>query len=126
MTNEFKIKFRGVRGSYPCANKNFLQYGGNTSCVEVNVGGHLIILDAGTGLIDLGNELMKNHIMSGSHLMDRKPIEATMLLSHIHQDHIIGFTFFSPNHIPTSKINVFGLEDFEKVVYIDIDAIFFL
>ncbi len=108
MADEFRIKFRGVRGSYPCANKNFLQYGGNTSCVEVNVGGHLIILDAGTGLIDLGNELLKDHIMSGSHLMERKPIEATMLLSHIHQDHILGFTFFTPNHIATSKINVFG------------------
>ncbi len=112
--NEFKVKFRGVRGSYPCANKNFMQYGGNTSCVEVNVGGHLIILDAGTGLIDLGNELVKEHILSGSHLLERKPIEATMLLSHIHQDHIIGFTFFTPNHIPTSKINVFGAVNYNE------------
>lgn len=48
----FSVKFRGVRGSYPIANKDFLQYGGNTACVEVNVNGHLIILDAGTGLID--------------------------------------------------------------------------
>ena len=55
--SEFKVKFRGVRGSYPIANKDFLQYGGNTSCVEVNVNGHLIILDAGTGLINVGNEL---------------------------------------------------------------------
>ena len=54
--SDFKIKFRGVRGSYPIANGNYLQYGGNTSCVEVNVNGHLIILDAGTGLIDIGNE----------------------------------------------------------------------
>ncbi len=114
--NEFKVKFRGVRGSYPCANKNFMQYGGNTSCVEVNVGGHLIILDAGTGLIDLGSELMKEHIMSGSHLMDRKPIVATMLLTHIHQDHILGFTFFSPNHLPTSKINVFGTSNYNDTL----------
>lgn len=112
--NEFKVKFRGVRGSYPCPHKNYMQYGGNTSCVEVNVGGHLIILDAGTGLIDLGNELIKDHIMSGSNLLERKPIEATMLLSHIHQDHILGFTFFSPNHIPTSKINVFGYVNYNE------------
>ena len=45
--DEFKIKFRGVRGSYPVADKNFLKYGGNTACVEVHAGDHLIILDAG-------------------------------------------------------------------------------
>ena len=55
--SEFKVKYRGVRGSYPIANKDFLQYGGNTSCVEINVNGHLIILDAGTGLIDIGEIL---------------------------------------------------------------------
>ena len=114
MNEEFKVKFRGVRGSYPCANKKFMQYGGNASCVEVRVGGHLIILDAGTGLIELGSELLKDHIMSGSHLKERKPIEATMLLSHIHQDHIIGFTFFAPNHIPTTKLNVFGTSNYNE------------
>ena len=114
MNEELKVKFRGVRGSYPCANKKFMQYGGNTSCVEVRVGGHLIILDAGTGLIELGSELLKDHIMSGSHLKERKPIEATMLLSHIHQDHIIGFTFFAPNHIPTTKLNVFGTSNYNE------------
>ena len=114
MNEEFKVNFRGVRGSYPCANKKFMQYGGNTSCVEVRVGGHLIILDAGTGLIELGSELLKDHIMSGSHLKERKPIEATMLLSHIHQDHIIGFTFFAPNHIPTTKLNVFGTSNYNE------------
>ena len=43
---EFRIKFRGVRGSYPVPSEDFLKYGGNTSCVELNVGGHLIILYA--------------------------------------------------------------------------------
>lgn len=112
--DEFKVKFRGVRGSYPIAHKDYLKYGGNTSCVEVNVGGHLIILDAGTGLIELGNELLKDHISSGTNLYDRKPIEATLLLSHIHQDHIQGFTFFRPSHIPTTKLNVFGAADYNE------------
>ena len=75
---EFNVKFRGVRGSYPVANKDFLQYGGNTSCVEVNVNGHLIILDAGTGLIEVGNKLLKEYISSGSNSDDRKPIRATV------------------------------------------------
>lgn len=58
--SDFKVKFRGVRGSFPVADKSFLQYGGNTSCVEVYVGGHLIILDAGTGIVNVGDELMEN------------------------------------------------------------------
>lgn len=111
---EFKVKFRGVRGSYPLANKNYLGFGGNTSCVEVNVGGHLIILDAGTGVIELGNELLKSYISSGTDKFDRKPIKATMLLSHIHQDHIQGFTFFRPSHIPSTKLNVFGFANYHE------------
>lgn len=108
MEKDFSVKFRGVRGSYPIADKDFLQYGGNTSCVEVNVNGHLIILDAGTGLINVGNELMGKYISSGTNSADRSPINATVLISHIHQDHLQGFTFFRPLHIPSSKINVFG------------------
>ena len=112
--NEFKVKFRGVRGSYPIANKDFLQYGGNTSCVEVNVGGYLIILDAGTGLISVGNELMRKYIMSGTNSIERKPINATILLSHIHQDHLHGFTFFRPLHIASSNINVYGNVNYDE------------
>ena len=106
--NEFKIKFRGVRGSYPIADKNYLEYGGNTSCVEVNVNGHLIILDGGTGLINLGNDLMEKYIASNINPYEREPIKATILISHIHQDHIQGFTFFRPLHIPSSILNVYG------------------
>lgn len=113
---EFKVKFRGVRGSYPLANKDFLKYGGNTSCVEVNVGGHLIILDAGTGLISLGDELMQKHLASGIDIYDREPVQAILLLSHIHQDHIQGFTFFRPSHISTTKLNVFGSTDYNETL----------
>ena len=114
--DEFRVKFRGVRGSYPIAHKNYLKYGGNTSCVEVNVGGHLIVLDAGTGLIDLGHELMQKHISSGTDLFDRKPIDVTLLLSHIHQDHIQGFTFFRPSHVSTTKLNVFGTTGYNETL----------
>ena len=112
--SEFSVKFRGVRGSYPVANKDFLQYGGNTSCVEVNVNGHLIILDAGTGLIDTGSELMEKYIASGLNASDRTPIKATVLISHIHQDHIQGFTFFRPLHIPSSVIDVYGTVNYNE------------
>lgn len=106
--NEFKIKFRGVRGSYPVVDKDFMEYGGNTSCVEINVGGHLIILDAGTGLINAGNDLMQEYLLSGTCNEDRTPVKAVVLLSHIHHDHIQGFTFFRPLHIRSTILDVYG------------------
>ena len=113
---EFKVKFRGVRGSYPLAKKEFLNYGGNTSCVEVHVNGHLILLDAGTGMIDAGNELMQKYIESGVTPKERTPINATVLISHIHQDHILGFTFFKPLHVASSVINVFGNVNYNETL----------
>lgn len=113
-SNNFIVKFRGIRGSYPTPTKGFLDIGGNTSCVEVNVGGHLIILDAGTGIISLGNELVKKHIASSDDFFTRTPINATVLLSHIHSDHIQGFNFFKPLNILTSKIRVFGASDYDE------------
>ena len=112
--NEFKVKFRGTRGSYPVAKADYLKYGGNTSCVEINVGGHLIIIDAGSGLIELGNDLMKDYLSSGATPFDRKPVNATLLLSHIHQDHIQGFTFFRPSHIASTNLNIFGPSDYNE------------
>lgn len=106
--DEFKIKFRGVRGSYPVANKDFLKYGGNTSCIEVKVGGHQIILDAGTGIIGLGNELMQQYIESGTTITDRAPVKCTILLTHMHLDHIQGFPFFRPSHVASTKLNLIG------------------
>ena len=106
--SEFKVKFRGVRGSFPVADRNFLKYGGNTSCVEVNVGGHLIILDAGTGMVGIGDDLMEDYIASAVRPEDRKQIFSTILLSHIHHDHLMGLTFFKPIHIRSSKLMIFG------------------
>lgn len=104
----FKVKFRGVRGSFPVADKNFYKFGGNTSCVEVNVGGHLIILDAGTGIVGIGDDLMEEYISSAIDPMDRKPVFATVLISHIHQDHLLGLTFFKPLHLKSSKLLIYG------------------
>lgn len=122
---EFKVKFRGVRGSYPIAKRDFLNYGGNTACVEVHVGGHLIILDAGTGLIDLGSDLLQEHINSSMKKEDRKSIKATLLISHIHQDHIHGFTFFRPLHINSTVLNVFGNCDIEENLSEELSTLLF-
>ncbi|MER2490899.1 MBL fold metallo-hydrolase [Catenovulum sediminis] len=81
------IKFYGVRGSMPAAGKEFSKYGGNTACVHVELeDGTDIILDAGTGIVKLGDEL----------LAKGTPIH--LLLTHNHWDHIQGFPFFTPAH----------------------------
>lgn len=123
--NDFKVTFRGVRGSYPVANRDFLEYGGNTSCVEVNAGGNLIILDAGTGLISLGDELFKKYLSSGKNIYERNPIHAVILLSHIHQDHIQGFTFFKPTNIASTKIYLFGSVNYGENLTDELSKILF-
>lgn len=105
---EFKVKFRGIRGSYPTPKSTHLKYGGNTACVEVNVRNRLIILDAGTGIIELGENLTREHILSGNTIDERKPICATIILSHIHQDHIQGLPFFHP-HLSKQQILKFSV-----------------
>ena len=81
----FKVKFWGVRGSIACPSPRHIAFGGNTACIEVSVGGDKIILDAGTGIRNLG------------HWLQRKQVNhARILLSHMHWDHINGFPFFSP------------------------------
>lgn len=79
------VIFWGVRGSFPCASPQHMKYGGNTSCVSVEVDGQIIILDAGTGMF-----------MLGKHLAKRGAQKATLLMSHTHTDHIVGFPFFAP------------------------------
>ncbi len=114
MDSRFTIKFRGVRGSYPVPGETTIGVGGNTSCVEVNAGDHLIILDAGTGIISLGKELVAWHEKTG------KPVVATMLFSHTHHDHTQGFPYFEPAYWGTSKLYMFGprtfYEDIEEAL----------
>lgn len=92
-----EITFFGVRGSIASPGPETAGVGGNTSCVEVICGGERIILDAGTGLRKLGDRMMAE----GS-------LEATMLLSHQHWDHIQGIPFFVPAYIPTARLRVYG------------------
>lgn len=110
---DFIVKFWGVRGSYPIANKNFLKYGGNTSCVEVIVNNHRIILDGGTGIIPLGEKIFKEHISSAENVFDRTPMNITVLLSHVHQDHIQGLNFFKPMNSLTTQFSLFGYSGFD-------------
>src|SRR5512145_2042838 len=100
--NPFTIKFWGVRGSYPVPGCGTVGYGGNTSCVEVKINGYTIIFDAGTGIIGLERELAARARKEG------KPIEATILFSHLHHDHTQEFPFFGPAYHPTAQLHLYG------------------
>lgn len=102
MNETLTITFWGVRGSYPAPGGHTVRYGGNTACVEVNAGGRLLILDAGTGIIPLGRDLMRRSQQTG------KPVQATLLFSHLHHDHTQGFPFFAPAYHPVSRLLLFG------------------
>jgi phosphoribosyl 1,2-cyclic phosphodiesterase len=87
------VRFWGVRGSTPTPQSENLRYGGNTSCVEVRVNGHIYVFDCGTGFRNLGKQLSLEHAADGK---NGHPINAHIFLSHFHWDHIQGIPFFSP------------------------------
>jgi phosphoribosyl 1,2-cyclic phosphodiesterase len=97
MSNELRIKFWGVRGSYPAPRAGTVKYGGNTVCVEIRAGDRTIVLDAGTGIIPLGRELAR-----------RRALEVILLFSHLHHDHTQGLPFFVPAYMPNAKLHIFG------------------
>ena len=99
-TGEIMVRFRGVRGSIPAAAPENMRYGGNTSCLEIRFEDQLLILDAGTGIRLLGDELLQN--------APGNPIEATLLLSHTHWDHIQGLPFFVPGYSAKNRVTIFG------------------
>lgn len=87
------VRFWGVRGSTPTPQSENLRYGGNTSCVEVRVNGHIYVFDCGTGFRNLGKQLSQEHAGDGK---NGHPINAHIFLSHFHWDHIQGIPFFEP------------------------------
>lgn len=96
-----KFKFWGVRGSIPTPGANTVKYGGNTTCIEVRTSSNdLIILDAGTGIHALAQDLMP-----------RQPLTAHILITHTHWDHIQGLPFFLPLFVPNNHINIYGSLD---------------
>ncbi len=74
--------------------------GGNTTCVEIMAGDTCLIMDGGTGLRPLGIDLLQR--------AGRKPVEAHILISHTHWDHICGIPFFNPAFFPENSVIVYG------------------
>ncbi|MFA7383612.1 MAG: MBL fold metallo-hydrolase [Desulfurivibrionaceae bacterium] len=85
-----------------------MTYGGNTACIELRFPeiNRLIIIDAGSGIRELGNFMMVNDFKKG-------PISTDVFLTHTHWDHIMGFPFFTPIYVPGSSIKVYGPVSFE-------------
>ncbi len=91
-----KIRILGTRGSLPTTNPETLGYGGNTSCIEVIEDGRLIIVDAGTGILNLSPDMLDSFT------------RFDILLTHLHFDHIQGLGFFRPLFNQSSEIHIWG------------------
>lgn len=102
--DEFWIRFRGVRGGYATPGPTTVKYGGNTTCLEVHAGPHLLIIDGGTGIIGLGQEIMEYHRTTG------QAVNLSLLLTHIHNDHIQGLPLFRPAMCAQCRLHIFGPE----------------
>jgi phosphoribosyl 1,2-cyclic phosphodiesterase len=97
-SGDMAIRFWGVRGSIARPGPATSRYGGNTSCVEVRCGEHVLIFDGGTGLFDLGRSLMRNEV----------PLDADLFFSHTHFDHINGVAFFAPLYVPGNRLRLWA------------------
>jgi phosphoribosyl 1,2-cyclic phosphodiesterase len=101
----FRVTFYGVRGSTPCSGSELCGYGGNTSCVVAQRDGEdPIIFDMGTGLRFFGQDLIDME----------DAFHGSILLTHMHWDHVQGLPFFFPAHVPGSKLDIYGPPDGDR------------
>jgi phosphoribosyl 1,2-cyclic phosphodiesterase len=104
-----RLRFWGTRGSIPSPGPHTVRYGGNTPCVEVRTEtGWLVILDAGTGIRELGRSLVQGANGDG--------ISADIFLTHAHWDHIQGIPFFAPIFLPGNHFTIWGSKTLETSI----------
>ena len=99
---ENKITFWGVRGSFPTPDQDKMRVGGHTSCVSLETKEEILIMDMGTGIKNLGDEIVSN---------PNSPSKINIILSHYHWDHIIGFPMFAPLFSDKYEINLYGKKE---------------
>ena len=115
-----RLKFWGTRGSIPTPGTQTVRYGGNTPCVELRLNDNkLIILDAGTGIRNLGDNLMEKG----------ESINAYIFVSHPHWDHIQGFPFFKPAFVSGNHFTIVGGENskvtLQKMIADQMNSVYF-
>ncbi|MCX6135528.1 MAG: MBL fold metallo-hydrolase [Ignavibacteriales bacterium] len=115
-----KLRFWGVRGSIPTPGKQTVRYGGNTPCLELRLDDNeLVIFDAGTGIRNFGDEMINNGASLNAHL----------LITHPHWDHIQGFPFFKPAFISGNELTIIGTDRIDKslseIISEQMDRIYF-
>jgi phosphoribosyl 1,2-cyclic phosphodiesterase len=93
----FRVRFWGVRGSVPVSGPQFIRYGGNTACVEVQCGPHKLFFDAGSGIRPAGEALMAAAIN-----------DFDVFFTHCHYDHIVGLPFFYPFYDPKTRVRLWS------------------
>jgi phosphoribosyl 1,2-cyclic phosphodiesterase len=104
-----RVRFWGTRGSIPTPGPTTVRYGGNTPCLEVRTANDwLVILDAGTGIRELGRTLLAQ--------ADGRPVEGDIFLSHAHWDHIQGIPFFAPLFKPGNRFTVWGAKSLQTSI----------
>lgn len=100
------VRFWGTRGSTPSPQSSHMIHGGNTACVEFRTGdSECIVFDAGTGIVQLGRQLMDAGEMGAIHIF----------LSHFHWDHIQGLPFFAPLYKPGAEIRFYAAERADEI-----------
>lgn len=99
----FRLKIYGVRGSHPPTTGKATQYGVNTACLRIDIGRHLLIVDAGTGIIDLGKDLL-SEIKSGK--SKQNLFKLHLFFTHTHIDHLFGFPYFNMLYLPKTEMHI--------------------
>ena len=121
ITEKIKLTFWGVRGTLPVPGKRAFKYGGNTSCVTLELPkGEFFIFDAGSGIKELSNHIMATR--------DGK-LNAKIFISHPHWDHINALPFFSPLYIPGNEFEILGTShagiSMESLITAQMDDVYF-
>ncbi len=120
-----KVTFYGTRGSIPICDKEFQQFGGNTTCIRVNTPNKEVIgiFDAGTGIRKLGMDLYQDGQLSSKQFF--------IVFSHFHWDHIQGFPFFNPAYDSSAEITLAAMgkdrniKDLKEVLALQMQNLFF-